>query len=44
MSSPERLNDALVARLPELMRLAIAEAKRADQPFGCVLADQRRGS
>ena len=43
MSSPERLNDALVARLPELMRLAIAEAKRADQPFGCVLADATTG-
>jgi len=42
-SPPEPLSDALVARLPELMRGAIAEARRADQPFGCVLADAATG-
>src|SRR4051794_5532030 len=42
-SPPEPLSDALVARLPELMRGAIAEAGRADQPFGCVLADAATG-
>jgi tRNA(adenine34) deaminase len=36
-------SEALLARLPELMRAAIAEAWRADQPFGCVLADYQTG-
>lgn len=36
---PERLRDCL----PELMRLAIAEAKRADDSFGCVIADLETG-
>lgn len=36
MDSP--LPEPLAARLPELMRAAIAEAERADQPFGCALA------
>jgi tRNA(adenine34) deaminase len=43
MSPPGRFDDALVARLPELMRAAIAGARRADQPFGCVLADTATG-
>ena len=44
MLPPERFADLLVARLPELMRAAIAEARRADQPFGCVLADFTSGA
>jgi tRNA(Arg) A34 adenosine deaminase TadA len=35
--------DPLQERLPALMRAAIAEARRADQPFGCVLADFQTG-
>ncbi|MDR3639204.1 MAG: deaminase [Isosphaeraceae bacterium] len=31
--------EALRGRLRELMRAAIAEARRADWPFGCALAD-----
>jgi tRNA(Arg) A34 adenosine deaminase TadA len=33
-----------LARLPDLMRAAIAEARRADQPFGCALADFQTGA
>jgi tRNA(Arg) A34 adenosine deaminase TadA len=36
-------SEALLTRLPDLMRAAIAEARRADQPFGCALADARTG-
>lgn len=38
-SLPERLR----GRLPELMRRAIAEARRADDAFGCVIADLETG-
>ncbi len=40
---PEDLDEALAARLPALMREAVAEACRADMPFGCVLADAATG-
>lgn len=43
MPPPEQFPDALVARLPALMRAAIAEARRADHPFGCALADLATG-
>lgn len=38
-TKPNPFPDPLQERLPALMRAAIAEARRADQPFGCVLAD-----
>jgi tRNA(adenine34) deaminase len=41
---PDRLPEALVARLPDLMRAAIVEAAGADQPFGCALADYETGA
>ena len=45
MSGPDlsQLPGGLRDRLPELMRAAIAEARRADDPFGCVLADFQTG-
>jgi tRNA(adenine34) deaminase len=42
-SLPDSLPEALRDRLPELMRAAIAEARRGDEPFGCALADFRTG-
>ena len=44
MDAPESLPEALRRRLPDLMRAAIAEARRADQPFGCALADFETGA
>ena len=45
MAGPDlsQLPDGLRNRLPELMRAAIAEARRADDPFGCILADFETG-
>ena len=45
MAGPDlgELPQALQDRLPELMRAAIAEARRGDDPFGCVLADFETG-
>lgn len=45
MAGPDlsELPEALRDRLPDLMRAAIAEARRADEPFGCVLADYETG-
>ncbi len=40
---PRSFHDRLIERLPELMRAAVAEANRADLPFGCVLADATTG-
>lgn len=37
------LPEALAHRLPALMRAALAEARRADQPFGCAAADFQSG-
>ena len=37
------LSKPLRDRLPELFALAIDEARRADDPFGCVLADRETG-
>lgn len=37
------LSQALRDRLGELFDLAIAEARRGDDPFGCVLADRESG-
>ena len=42
-SETKRFPEPLQARLPDLMRAAIAEANRADQPFGAALADFRTG-
>jgi hypothetical protein len=39
MAFLDPLNEALLARLPDLMRATIAKAWRVDQPFGCALAD-----
>jgi tRNA(Arg) A34 adenosine deaminase TadA len=44
MPPAERLGDVLAARLPELMRAAIDDARRADLPFGCVLGDFATGA
>lgn len=44
MSPTESWPAALRARLPELMRAAIVEARRADLPFGCALADSQTGA
>jgi tRNA(Arg) A34 adenosine deaminase TadA len=44
MPPPERFGDALAARLPELMQAAIDDARRADLPFGCVLAEFTTGA
>lgn len=38
-----RIGDEARYWLPDLMRRAIAEADRADRPFGCVLADLATG-
>ncbi len=45
MAGPDlsELPEALRDRLPDLMRTAIAEARRGDDPFGCVLADYETG-
>ncbi len=39
----EKLPEPLRKALPDLMRRAIDAAKRADAPFGCVLADYNTG-
>jgi tRNA(Arg) A34 adenosine deaminase TadA len=44
MARPDELPAALHTRLAELMRAAIAEARKADQPFGCALADANTGA
>jgi tRNA(adenine34) deaminase len=41
--SESEFSDALTARLADLMRAAIAEARRADDPFGCAWADAQTG-
>lgn len=40
---PLILPPALEARLPELMRQAIDDARAADFPFGCLIVDQATG-
>ncbi len=43
MTRPTLWTEGFRSRLPELMRAAIADAKRADQPFGCALAHYATG-
>lgn len=43
MSDTSLWPDGLASRLPDLMRAAIVEARKGDQPFGCALADFETG-